>query len=106
MIFCVTWFWCICTQVNEIAFINTLEAQNKKIEVLTRHQVNNFSVFHYARESQQGWDSCYSSLKVFFSVWITQGHEARLQDIQVIMILLEMRLATNEVVGSMINNPK
>ena len=36
-------------QLNEIAFINTLEAQNKKIEVLTRHQ----------------------------------GHEARLQDIQV-----------------------
>lgn len=36
-------------QLNEIAFINTLEAQNKKIEVLARHQ----------------------------------GHEARLQDIQV-----------------------
>ena len=44
--------------------------------------------------------------KSIFSVWITQGHEARLQDIQVIMILLEMHLATNKVVGSMINNPK
>ena len=27
-------------QVNEIAFINTLEAQNKKIEVLERHMVS------------------------------------------------------------------
>lgn len=32
-------FW----QVNEIAFINTLEAQNKKIEVMTRHQVRHIS---------------------------------------------------------------
>ena len=47
-----TSFNCCCIQLNEIAFINTLEAQNKKIEVLTRHQ----------------------------------GHEARLQDIQVIVI--------------------
>ena len=27
------------SQVNEIAFINTLEAQNRKIEVQEKHQV-------------------------------------------------------------------
>ena len=32
-------------QVSEIAFINTLEAQNKKIQVLERHQVRNYNVY-------------------------------------------------------------
>lgn len=31
---------CDILQVSEIAFINTLEAQNKKMEVLERHQVS------------------------------------------------------------------
>lgn len=31
-------------QVSEIAFINTLEAQNRKIQVLRRHQVSKFGL--------------------------------------------------------------
>lgn len=40
---------CQFTQVSEIAFINTLEAQNKKMEVMERYQVGLIMPYAYTR---------------------------------------------------------
>lgn len=40
---------CQFTQVSEIAFINTLEAQNKKMEVMERYQVRLIMPYAYTR---------------------------------------------------------
>ena len=42
--FFLTNHWLIGWQVSEIAFINTLEAQNRRIQVLRRHQVSGRSL--------------------------------------------------------------
>ena len=84
--------------MNEIAFINSLEAQNKKIEVQEKHQVSKFIFLYKFYNLASHLTIVQSYMHIFlvsFSFVIvnfsfSQFMEARLQDIMVSSIPLHI----------------